>query len=154
MHAYPVAPDGPDAWEEELTQRYSVPPAEISRRPLGRSEPSSLKTTPESGIAVLRQNSKPRPRLDLGPARSVQLVPLEVLRALMAGATEYLGPSVRPLVSAELRRLGVTAQSLPWTLLPTLIASLTARLDTAHAVSSFSRSVQLAHPDLRNYWER
>ena len=153
MHAYPVSPDDPDAWEE-LTQRYSVPPAEISRRHLGRSEPSPLRTTPESGIAVLRQNSKPRARPEPSPPRSVQMVPLEVLRALMASATEYLGPSVRPLVSAELRRLGVTAQSLPWALLPTLIAALSARLDTAHAVSNFTHSVQLAHPDLRNYWER
>ena len=153
MHAYPVSPDDPDAWEE-LTQRYSVPPAEISRRQLGPSEPSTLNRTAESGIAVLRQNSKAPPRPEPAPTRSVQTVPLEVLRALMAGATEYLGPSVRPLVSAELRRLGVTAQSLPWALLPTLVAALTARLDTAHAVSNFSRSVQLAHPDLRNYWER
>lgn len=154
MRAYSVYPDDPDAWEEK-TQRYSVPPDEISRRSLGRSEgPAAPKTSPESGIALLRRGAKSPPRPEPAPAKPVQTVPLDVLRALLVGATEYLGPSARPLVSAELRRLGVTAQSLPWGLLPTLIAALTTRLDTPGAVSSFSRAIQLAHPDLRNYWER
>jgi len=79
---------------------------------------------------------------------------MDVVQAILACATEYLGPAARPVLSSELRKLGVTAQSLAWVLVPVLVAGLAACLDTPSAVSAFTRAVQLAHPDLRNYWDR
>jgi hypothetical protein len=82
------------------------------------------------------------------------LVPIEVTQAILACCTDFLGPAARPILAGELRRLGVTPQSIPWSLIPGLISGISAHLDTARAVHTFSRSVQFCHPSLGSYWER
>lgn len=80
-------------------------------------------------------------------------VAVEVLQAVLHCATGYLGPAARPILGSELRRLGVTAQTLPWRLVPALINGIGRHLDTTHSAVEFSRSIQLAHQSLHAYWD-
>jgi hypothetical protein len=164
-----------DSFLDEVTTRYVLEGelralVEETREPKQRAANQGERTTP-TPVALLdrkRVSAHPGPvnvsshrdhsaafaRSTVGiPNARAAFVPVEVVQAVLDCATGYLGPAARPILAAELRRLGATAQTLPWRLVAALINGLGSHLDTTRSAVEFSRSVQLAHQGLHAYWD-
>ncbi len=135
-----------DPFQDEVTTRYTFPPAEA------RTLMSSPEERPLDGWRPRRERSisqvfaVPRDTDVPAPAPVIEFVPLHILRQVVAEYAEFLGPAAKPVIVAEIVSLHFGPERFPVALLPQLAGRLLRRLDTSRAASDFVARLRPIHP--------
>ena len=130
-----------------------APPAEQARfesgvtpvRRLGAVSPSAVSPSAVSLSAVLPGAAR---KAAVGSSASAPIVPMHILRQVVACYSEFLGLAARPVVIEQMRDMGLTPASVTISDLPRLVIALARRLDTSRAEHEFYSSVRGVHPML------
>lgn len=137
-----------DLFQDEVTTRYTFPPAEVQNPMPVAAEPApaSQRAPREQGVSQVfavkptsQPPSAPEPR---------EFVPLHIMRQLVSEYAEFLGPAAKPVVIAEIVSLHYGPDRFPLSHLPHLAERLVRRLDTSRAAADFVQRLRVLHPTL------
>lgn len=135
-----------DMFQDEVTTRYTFVPDEVQHpMPSVDAIPSSQRPGEQgvSQIFSMRPPSTPPP-----PPVNVELVPLHIMRQLVAEFAEFIGPAAKPVVVSEVVSLRFGPDRFPVSQFPLLAERLVRRLDTSHAAQRFVERLRTLHPCL------
>lgn len=135
-----------DLFQDEVTTRYTFPPAEVQDPMPVAAEPApaSQRAPREQGVSqvfAVKPMSQP-------PPAPQEFVPLHIMRQLVSEYAEFLGPAAKPVVVAEIVSLHYGPDRFPLSHFAHLAERLVRRLDTSRAAADFAQRLRLLHPSL------
>lgn len=134
-----------DMFQDEVTTRYTFVPDEV-QHPMPSSDeapPSQRREQGVSQVFSMRPSSAPPP-----PLQHVEMVPLHIMRQLVAEYTEFIGPAAKPVVVSEIVSLHFGPDRFPVSHFAHLAERLIRRLDTSRAAHEFVERLRVLHPSL------